>query len=192
MDIDKIKVKLHDLFCEEASIVLYESDKDSAATAELIQILKIGRIVFFEYKDMGAELRDEPIVVNARYEGPDFNEDDYVMNRSVVPSGNVVRVCIFPVAGYSWHDEERKLVGEFLLIISTLKSRIRMKDFVEYATFHERELGFFNSFYLVKTLSMVQKLDRLSDYSVICIRHQLHDRQERSRYYDQKIRSHAQ
>ncbi|MBO4909497.1 MAG: GGDEF domain-containing protein [Lachnospiraceae bacterium] len=167
MDIDKVKVKLHDLFCEEASIVLYESDKDSVATAELIQILKIGRIVFFEYKDMGAELRDEPIVVNARYEGPDYNEDDYVMNRSVVPSGNVVRVCIFPVAGYSWNDEERKLVGEFLLIISTLKSRIRMKDFVEYATFHERELGFFNSFYLVKTLSMIQKLDRLSDYSVI-------------------------
>lgn len=167
MDIDKVKVKLHDLFCEEASIVLYESDKDSVATAELIEILKIGRIVFFEYKDMGAELRDEPIVVNARYEGPDYNEDDYVMNRNVVPSGNVVRVCIFPVAGYSWNDEERKLVGEFLLIISTLKSRIRMKDFVEYATFHERELGFFNSFYLVKTLSMVQKLDRLSDYSVI-------------------------
>ncbi|MBP3754696.1 MAG: GGDEF domain-containing protein [Lachnospiraceae bacterium] len=167
MDIDKVKVKLHDLFCEEASIVLYESDKDSVATAELIQILKIGRIVFFEYKDMGAELRDEPIVVNARYEGPDYNEDDYVMNRSVVPSGNVVRVCIFPVAGYSWNDDERKLVGEFLLIISTLKSRIRMKDFVEYATFHERELGFFNSFYLVKTLSMIQKLDRLSDYSVI-------------------------
>ena len=167
MDIDKVKVKLHDLFCEEASIVLYESDKDSVATAELIEILKIGRIVFFEYKDMGAELRDEPIVVNARYEGRDYNEDDYVMNRNVVPSGNVVRVCIFPVAGYSWNDEERKLVGEFLLIISTLKSRIRMKDFVEYATFHERELGFFNSFYLVKTLSMVQKLDRLSDYSVI-------------------------
>lgn len=167
MDIDKVKVKLHDLFCEEASIVLYESDKDSVATAELIQILKIGRIVFFEYKDMGAELRDEPIVVNARYEGPDYNEDDYVMNRSVVPSGNVVRVCIFPVAAYSWNDDERKLVGEFLLIISTLKSRIRMKDFVEYATFHERELGFFNSFYLVKTLSMIQKLDRLSDYSVI-------------------------
>ena len=167
MDADKIKVKLHDLFCEEASIVLYESDKDSQATAELIEILKIGRIVFFEYKDLGAELRDEPIVVNARYEGPDFNEDDYVMSRNVVPSGNVVRVCIFPVAGYTWTDEERQLVNEFLLIISTLKSRIRMKEFVEYATFHERELGFFNSFYLVKTLSMVQKLERLSEYSVI-------------------------
>ena len=42
-----------------------------------------------------------------------------------------------------------------------------MKEFIEYATFHERELGFFNSFYLGKTLSMVQKLDRLSEYSII-------------------------
>jgi diguanylate cyclase (GGDEF)-like protein len=167
MDIDKIKVKLHDLFCEEAAIVLYESDKDNAATAELIGILKVGRIVFYEYPDMGAELRDEPTVINTRYEGPDYNDDDYVMNRTVVPSGNVVRVCIFPVAGYSWNDEERKLVGEFLLVISTLKSRIRMKEFIEYATFHERELGFYNGFYLRRTLSMVQKLDRLSDYSII-------------------------
>ncbi len=167
MDIDKIKVKLHDLFCEEAAIVLYESDKDNAATAELVEILKIGRIVFFEYPDMGAELRDEPSVINTRYEGPDFNEDDYVMNRTVVPSGNVVRVTIFPIAGYSWNDEERELVSEFLLVISTLKSRIRMKEFIEYATFHERELGFFNGFYLTRTLSMVQKLDRLSDYSII-------------------------
>ena len=167
MDIDKIKVKLHDLFCEEASIVLYESDKDNIASAGIIDELKIGRIVFFEYKDMSAELRDEPAVVNVRYEGESFNEDDYVMNRSVVPSGNVVRVCIFPVAGYTWNEEERQLVGEFLLIISTLKSRIRMKEFIEYATFHERELGFFNSFYLGKTLSMIQKLDRLSEYSII-------------------------
>ena len=167
MDIDKIKVKLHDLFCEEASIVLYESDKDNIASAGIIDELKIGRIVFFEYKDMSAELRDEPAVVNVRYEGESFNEDDYVMNRSVVPSGNVVRVCIFPVAGYTWNEDERQLVGEFLLIISTLKSRIRMKEFIEYATFHERELGFFNSFYLGKTLSMIQKLDRLSEYSII-------------------------
>ena len=167
MDIDKIKVKLHDLFCEEASIVLYESDKDNIASADIIDTLNIGRIVFFEYKDMSAELRDEPFIVNVRYEGESFNEDDYVMNRSVVPSGNVVRVCIFPVEGYSWNDEERQLVGEFLLIISTLKSRIRMKEFIEYATFHERELGFYNSFYLGKTLSMVQKLDRLSEYSII-------------------------
>ena len=167
MDTDKIKVKLHDLFCEEASIVLYESDKDNIASAEIIEVLKVGRIVFFEYKDMSAELRDEPFIVNVRYEGESFNEDDYVMNRSVVPNGNVVRVCIFPVAGYSWNDEERQLVGEFLLIISTLKSRIRMKEFIEYATFHERELGFYNSFYLGKTLSMVQKLDRLSEYSII-------------------------
>ena len=116
---------------------------------------------------MSAELRDEPAVVNVRYEGESFNEDDYVMNRSVVPSGNVVRVCIFPVAGYTWNEDERQLVGEFLLIISTLKSRIRMKEFIEYATFHERELGFFNSFYLGKTLSMIQKLDRLSEYSII-------------------------
>ncbi len=167
MDIDKIKVKLHDLFCEEASIVLYESDKDNIASADIIDTLNIGRIVFFEYKDMSAELRDEPFIVNVRYEGENYNEDDYVMNRSVVPSGNVVRVCIFPVEGYSWNDEERQLVGEFLLIISTLKSRIRMKEFIEYATFHERELGFYNSFYLGKTLSMVQKLDRLSEYSII-------------------------
>lgn len=167
MDIDKIKVKLHDLFCEEASIVLYESDKDNIASAGIIDELKVGRIVFFEYKDMSAELRDEPAVVNVRYEGDNFNEDDYVMNRSVVPSGNVIRVCIFPIAGYTWNDEERQLVGEFLLIISILKSRIRMKEFIEYATFHERELGFFNSFYLRKTLSMVQKLDRLSEYSII-------------------------
>ena len=167
MDIDKIKVKLHDLFCEEASIVLYESDKDNIASADIIDTLNIGRIVFFEYKDMSAELRDEPFIVNVRYEGESFNEDDYVMNRSVVPSGNVVRVCIFPVEGYSWNDEERQLVSEFLLIISTLKSRIRMKEFIEYATFHERELGFYNSFYLGKTLSMVQKLDRLSEYSII-------------------------
>ncbi len=167
MDTDKIKVKLHDLFCEEASIVLYESDKDNIASAEIIEELKVGRIVFFEYKDMSAELRDEPAIVNVRYEGESFNEDDYVMNRSVVPNGNVVRVCIFPLAGYSWNDEERQLVGEFLLIISTLKSRIRMKEFIEYATFHERELGFYNSFYLGKTLSMVQKLDRLSEYSII-------------------------
>ena len=167
MDIDNIKVKLHDLFCEEAAIVLYESDRDNAASAEIIGELKIGRIVFFEYKDMSAELRDDPAIVNVRYEGDSFNEDDYVMNRSVVPSGNVVRVCIFPVAGYTWNEEERKLVGEFLLIISILKSRIRMKEFTEYATFHERELGFFNSFYLGKTLSMIQKLERLSEYSII-------------------------
>lgn len=167
MDIDKIKVKLHDLFCEEASIVLYESDKDIIASADIIDTLKIGRIVFFEYKDMSAELRDEPFIVNVRYEGKNFNEDDYVMNRSVVPSGNVVRVCIFPVEGYLWNDDERQLVSEFLLIISTLKSRIRMKEFIEYATFHERELGFYNSFYLAKTLSMIQKLDRLSEYSII-------------------------
>lgn len=167
MDIDKIKVKLHDLFCEEASIVLYESDKDNIASADIIDTLKIGRIVFFEYKDMSAELRDEPFIVNVRYEGKNFNEDDYVMNRSVVPSGNVVRVCIFPVEGYLWNDDERQLVSEFLLIISTLKSRIRMKEFIEYATFHERELGFYNSFYLAKTLSMIQKLDRLSEYSII-------------------------
>ena len=167
MDIDKIKVKLHDLFCEEASIVLYESDKDTIASAEIIEALKVGRIVFFEYADMSAELRDEPAIVNVRYEGENFNEDDYVMNRSVVPSGNVVRVCVFPVAGYTWNDDERQMVGEFLLIISTLKSRIRMKEFIEYATFHERELGFFNSFYLGKTLSMIQKLERLSEYSII-------------------------
>ena len=50
MDIDKIKVKLHDLFCEEASIVLYESDKDIIASADIIDTLKIGRIVFLNIK----------------------------------------------------------------------------------------------------------------------------------------------
>lgn len=50
MDIDKIKAKLHDLFCEEAAIVLYESDRDNAASAEIIGELKIGRIVFSNIK----------------------------------------------------------------------------------------------------------------------------------------------
>ncbi len=162
-----IKAKLYDFFCKEAGVVIYKSDRDDEYSRELNDLLKIGRVVLSEYSDMNEEIADEPSSQDFLYNSDNINEDDCVVNRIVMSTGAIIKISIFPKAGYEWDTEERELVRGFLLIMTTVKSRIRMKEFIDYAVFHEMGHGFFNEFYFNKMIGMVHKLGKLSEYSVI-------------------------
>ena len=60
-NIDLIKSKLYDFFCNEAGVVIYKSDRDDEYSRELNKLLKIGRVVLSEYADMNSEIAEEPI-----------------------------------------------------------------------------------------------------------------------------------
>ncbi len=167
MDKDVIKAKLYDYFCKEASVIAYDSDRDSENARELIDILKIGRVAYDEYPDMNAELRDEPGRQNIYFDSDSINEDDCVVNRMVISNGAIARLRVYPVHGYFWTEEEREFVRGFLLIVSTVKSRIRMKEYIDYAIFHEMDLGYYNPFYLIRMMGMVMKLERMNEYTII-------------------------
>ncbi len=166
-NIDLIKAKLYDFFCNEAGVVIYKSDRDDEYSRELNELLKLGRVVLSEYADMNSEIAEEPISQDFLFDSDNFNEDDCVVNRIVMSNGAIIKIAIFPKAGYEWNTEERELVRGFLLIMTTVKSRIRMKEFIDYAVFHELGHGYFNDFYFHRMLGMVHKLGKLADYSVI-------------------------
>ena len=166
-NIDLIKSKLYDFFCNEAGVVIYKSDRDDEYSRELNKLLKIGRVVLSEYADMNSEIAEEPISQDFLFNSDRINEDDCVVNRIVMSTGAIIKIAIFPQADYEWNTEERELVRGFLLIMTTVKSRIRMKEFIDYAVFHELGHGYFNDFYFHKMIGMVFKLGKLSDYSVI-------------------------
>ncbi len=169
METDIIKAKLYDYFCKEAGIVVYNSDRDSEYSREIIEILKVGRIVFTEYQDMNFELKEEPSLETVYYNCDAVNEDECVVNRLLISTGAVVKLIVYPISGYAWNEEERGLVKGFLQILSTVKSRIRMKEYMDYAVFHEMEHGYYNAFYFNKMIGMVHKLEKMADYSVIFI-----------------------
>ncbi|MCR4791333.1 MAG: GGDEF domain-containing phosphodiesterase [Lachnospiraceae bacterium] len=167
MDTDKIKAKLYDYFCKEAGVIAYDSDRDGEYSRELVDILSIGRISYTEYPDMNAELREEPSRQTMYFDSDSINDDDCVINRMVISNGAIAKISVYPSYGHFWDEEEKEYVRGFLLIISTIKSRIRMKEYIDYAIFHEMELGYFNPFYLTRMMGMVLKLERISDYSII-------------------------
>ncbi len=167
METDKIKAKLYDYFCKEAGVIAYDSDRDDEYSRELVSILSIGRVNYTEYPDMNAELRDEPSKQMVYYDSYSINDDDCVINRMVISNGAVVKLSVYPTIGHFWTDEEKEHVRGFLLILSTIKSRIRMKEYIDYAIFHEMELGYFNAFYLTRMMGMVMKLERMSEYTII-------------------------
>ena len=167
INVDVIKAKLYDFFCNEAGVVIYKSDRDDEYSRELNKLLNIGRVVLSEYPDMNAEIAEEPSSQDFLFNSDKINEDDCVVNRIVMSTGAIIKIAIFPKAGYEWNTEERELVRGFLLIMTTVKSRIRMKEFIDYAVFHEMGHGYFNDFYFHKMIGMVHKLGKLSDYSVI-------------------------
>jgi len=167
MNINDVKAKLYDFFCKEAGVVIYKSDRDDEYSRELNQILKIGRVVLSEYADMNGEIADEPISEDFLFNLGAFNEDDCVVNRIVMSTGAIIKISIYPRADYEWNTEERELVRGFLLIMTTVKSRIRMKEFIDYAVFHELGHGFYNDFYFHRMIGMVHKLGKLAEYSVV-------------------------
>ena len=169
METDNIKAKLYDFFCDEAGVVVYNSDRDSEYSREIVQILHIGRIVFYEYMDMNSEMTDDPSVENVYYSSESFNEDDCIINRLLISTGSIAKLVVYPVGGYEWDGEERELVKGFLQILSTVKSRLRMKEYMDYAVFHEMEHGYYNAFYFNKMIGMVHRLEKMADYSIIFI-----------------------
>ena len=56
INVDVIKAKLYDFFCNEAGVVIYKSDRDDEYSRELNKLLNIGRVVLSEYPDMNAEI----------------------------------------------------------------------------------------------------------------------------------------
>ena len=167
MDSTLIKTKLYELFRNEAGIVIYESSKDVEFTSELVDLLHIGRVIHTEYPDINAEIADKPSGQTVKLDRGEINEDDCVVQRILLPMGTVQIITLFPVKGYTWTPEERGFVSDFITIIITFKSRIKMKEYIDYALFHDRNFGFFNSFFLSRTLSMIARLERLTEYNVI-------------------------
>lgn len=169
MDREHVKAKLYDYFCKMAGIVSYTSDRDDETSDEFVKMFKIGRVVFTEYPNARAELNDQPSKRSYRHDSGSINEDDCVANRSVMSNGSVITIVVYPIRDYTWTDEEREFVRGFLLIMSTLKSRIRMKEIIDYTVFHELELGFYNSLYMTKMMDMVMDLGIMDQYTIIFI-----------------------
>ena len=122
INVDVIKAKLYDFFCNEAGVVIYKSDRDDEYSRELNKLLNIGRVVLSEYPDMNAEIAEEPSSQDFLFNLDKINEDDCVVNRIVMSTGAIIKIAIFPKAGYEWNTEERELVRGFLLIMTTVKS----------------------------------------------------------------------
>ena len=169
MDREYIKAKLYDYFCKVAGIVSYTSDRDDENTLEFVKMFHIGRVIFNEYPDPGAELRNEPSKQTIRHDTGSVNENDCVVNRSVMSNGSVITIIVYPVKDYRWSDEEREYVRGLLLIMSTIKSRIRMKEIIDYTVFHELELGFYNPLYMTKMMDMIMDLGIMDQYTIIFI-----------------------
>ena len=167
MEIESIKAKLYDFFCKETGVISYDCALDPRNSGEIVGLLHMGRISLLEYSDMNAELRDEPLSDTILFDAVSFNPDECLMDRLVIPTGTVLRVSIFAEKDHTWSIEERNLVKGFILIMITLKSRLKMKEFIDYAMFHEMELGLHNSFYLNRMMTMIEKLDKLHEYSII-------------------------
>lgn len=169
MDGEHIKAKLYDYFCKMAGIVSYTSYRDDETSDEFVKMFRIGRVVFTEYPNTHAELENKPSRQTFRHDCGSINEDDCVANRSVMSNGSVITIVVYPVKGYTWNDEEKEFVRGFLLIMSTIKSRIRMKEIIDYTVYHELELGFYNSLYMTRMMDMVMDLGIMDQYTIIFI-----------------------
>ncbi len=167
MDSILIKTKLYELFRNESGIVLYESSKDSEYISELVELLNIGRVIHTEYPDINAEMAVKPSSQTVKLDKGEINEDDCVVERVLLPMGTVQVITIFPLKDHTWSGEERGFVSDLINILVIFKSRIKMKEYIDYALFHDRNFGFFNGFFLSRTLSMIARLERLNDYNVI-------------------------
>ena len=167
MNREHVKAKLYDYFCKIAGIVSYTSDRDDENSAQFVEMFHIGRVVFNEFPDPGAELRNEPSKQTIRHDCGSINDNDCVVNRSVMSNGSVITIIVYPVKDYQWSDEEREYVRGFLLIMSTIKSRIRMKEIIDYTVFHELELGFYNPLYMTKMMDMIMDLGIMDQYTII-------------------------
>ena len=155
MDREHIKAKLYDYFCKMAGIVSYTSYRDDETSDEFVKMFRIGRVVFTEYPNAHAEIENKPSSQTFRHDCGSINEDDCVANRSVMSNGSVITIVVYPVKGYTWNDEEKEFVRGFLLVMSTIKSRIRMKEIIDYTVYHELELGFYNSLYMTRMMDIL-------------------------------------
>ena len=167
MDSTFIKTKLYELFMNEAGLVVYDSNRDEEYSLEVIELLNIGRLMITEYSDVNAEMIGKPSSQAVKLDRGEINEDDCVVNRVLMPMGTILIITVFPKKGITWNQEERGFVQDYLVILTTFKSRIKMKEYIDYALFHDRDFGLFNGFYLNRTLAMLSRLERLSEYNVL-------------------------